>query len=131
MFTVCFLFKSMCMNYSSLKSQKIYIFGRYRFFGNSDQGFSEWNANDTGHIHKNISVVSYSQKMDENDVENCLNKIFSIYSFLRPCLSSARIWKYFPIIISKTSCCPWSHGLRPRNVSVSVAVSPATVRVPS
>ena len=28
-------------------------------------------------------------------------------------------------------CCPWSHGLRPKKLSVSVAVSPAPVRVPS
>ena len=28
------------------------------------------------------------------------------------------------------SCCPWSHGLRPKKLSVSVAVPPAPVRVP-
>ena len=30
-----------------------------------------------------------------------------------------------------TSCCPWSHGLRPKKLSVSVAVPRAPVRVPS
>ena len=29
------------------------------------------------------------------------------------------------------TCCPWSHGLRPKKLSVSVAVPPAPVRVPS
>ena len=29
------------------------------------------------------------------------------------------------------SSCPWSHGLRPKKLSVSVAVPPAPVRVPS
>ena len=28
------------------------------------------------------------------------------------------------------TCCPWSHGLRPKKLSVSVAVPPAPVRVP-
>ena len=30
-----------------------------------------------------------------------------------------------------STCCPWSHGLRPKKRSVSVAVPPAPVRVPS
>ena len=29
------------------------------------------------------------------------------------------------------TCCPWSHGLRPKKLSVSVAVPPAPVRVSS
>ena len=29
------------------------------------------------------------------------------------------------------TCCPWSHGLRPKELLVSVAVPPAPVRVPS
>ena len=29
------------------------------------------------------------------------------------------------------SCCPWSHGLRPKKLLVTVAVPPAPVRVPS
>ena len=29
------------------------------------------------------------------------------------------------------TCCPWSHGLRPKKLSVSVAVPPAPIRVPS
>ena len=29
------------------------------------------------------------------------------------------------------TCCPWSHGLRPKKLSVSEAVPPAPVRVPS
>ena len=29
------------------------------------------------------------------------------------------------------NCCPWSHGLRPKKLLVSVAVPPAPVRVPS
>ena len=29
------------------------------------------------------------------------------------------------------TCCPWSLGLRPKKLSVSVAVPPAPVRVPS
>ena len=28
-------------------------------------------------------------------------------------------------------CCPWSHGLRPKKLLASLAVSPAPVRVPS
>ena len=35
------------------------------------------------------------------------------------------------MLILVTACCPWSHGLRPKNLSVSVAVPPAPVRVPS
>ena len=31
----------------------------------------------------------------------------------------------------KLTCCPWSHGLRPKKRSVSVAVPPASIRVPS
>ena len=30
-----------------------------------------------------------------------------------------------------SSCCPWIHGLRPKKLSVSMAVPPAPVRVPS
>ena len=30
-----------------------------------------------------------------------------------------------------TPSCPWSHGVRPKKLSVSVAVPPAPVRVPS
>ena len=30
-----------------------------------------------------------------------------------------------------TTCCPWSYGLWPKKLSVSVAVPPAPVRVPS
>ena len=33
--------------------------------------------------------------------------------------------------VSMTCCCPWSHGLQPKKLSVSVAVPPAPVRVPS
>ena len=29
------------------------------------------------------------------------------------------------------TCCPWSHGLRPKKLSVSVAVPPAPVQVSS
>jgi hypothetical protein len=29
------------------------------------------------------------------------------------------------------TCCPWSHGLRPKKLSVSVAVPPVPVWVPS
>ena len=32
---------------------------------------------------------------------------------------------------NSSSCCPWSHGLRPKKLSVSVAVPSAPVRVPS
>ena len=38
------------------------------------------------------------------------------------------------LLISKqilSTCCPWSHGLWPKKLSVSVAVPPAPVRVPS
>ena len=34
-------------------------------------------------------------------------------------------------ICLRYTCCPWSHGLRPKKLSVSVAVPPAPVRVPS
>ena len=33
--------------------------------------------------------------------------------------------------MSEKTCCPWSHGLRPKKLSLSVAVTPAPVRVPS
>ena len=32
---------------------------------------------------------------------------------------------------NKTTCCPWSHGLQPKKLSVCVVVPPAPVRVPS
>ena len=34
-------------------------------------------------------------------------------------------------IAKPMTCCPWSHGLRPKKLEASVAVPPAPVRVPS
>ena len=34
-------------------------------------------------------------------------------------------------MLKRRTYCPWSHGLRPKKLSVSVAVPPAPVRVPS
>ena len=31
----------------------------------------------------------------------------------------------------RATCCPWSHGLRPKKLKASVAVPPSPVRVPS
>ena len=40
-------------------------------------------------------------------------------------------WSLFYYNGFRTACCSWSHGLRPKKLSVSVAVPPAPVRVPS
>ena len=39
----------------------------------------------------------------------------------------------FALQLRKTceTCCPWSHGLRPKKLSVSASVPPAPVRVPN
>ena len=40
-------------------------------------------------------------------------------------------WSLFYYNGFRTACCSWSHGLRPKKLSVSVAVPLAPVRVPS
>ena len=59
------------------------------------------------------------------NVHLCLNFCFSLelhFSF------SSVTWTFSKSI---TSCCPWSHGLRQKNINANVAEPSALVRVPS
>ena len=76
-----------------------------------------------------IGSTVINENITTND-QSFLLLLHQFYKWLSPFL------KAFPFHVNKMTLfiktyCPWSHGLRPKKLSVSVAVPPAPVRVPS
>ena len=70
-----------------------------------------------------LDILNFFRVMRQNNFGGRLGSILSTrFSF---CFS------HYSVIVTISSCCTWSHELRPNKLSVSVAVPPAPVRVPS